>query len=93
VEIIGVQIQVENVKIKNIVNVYLDLVVLIVVVVCYYKKKQNFIILLLLLYIVKCSKGTSTGLICFNGGICNNESDTCNCRPGYQDGGSGCLIS
>jgi hypothetical protein len=34
VVIIGVLKQEENVKIKNIVNVYLDLVVLIVVVVC-----------------------------------------------------------
>ncbi|CAF4262591.1 unnamed protein product, partial [Rotaria sordida] len=40
---------------------------------------------------VKCSKGASISLICFNGATCNNESDTCNCRSGYQDGGMGCL--
>ncbi|CAM4769346.1 unnamed protein product [Rotaria magnacalcarata] len=40
---------------------------------------------------VKCNRGTSLSLICYNGATCNNETDTCNCRSGYQDGGAGCL--
>jgi hypothetical protein len=47
----------------------------------------------LLLNLVKCSKGTTNGLICFNGASCNNDSETCHCRSGYQDNGSGCLMS
>jgi hypothetical protein len=55
---------------------------------------ENFhYFIFILLYLVKCNKGVSVGLICFNGGTCNNESDTCHCRSDYQDGGSGCLTS
>ncbi len=55
---------------------------------------KNFSILVfLILFLVKCNKGVSAGLICFNGGSCNNESESCNCRAGYQDLGSGCLLS
>ncbi|CAF1215031.1 unnamed protein product [Adineta steineri] len=40
---------------------------------------------------LKCSKGTANGLVCFNGATCGNDSETCNCRSGYRDNGSGCL--
>ena len=45
------------------------------------------------IFVVKCNKGASAGLTCFNGGSCNNESESCVCRAGYQDQGSGCLLS
>jgi hypothetical protein len=68
------------------------MVVWIVVVVCEESERSN-IYLSILLSLVKCNKGASPGLICFNGGTCNNESEICHCRAGYQDQGSGCLLS
>jgi hypothetical protein len=56
-------------------------------------KKEKNRILIGVCVLVKCNKGASPGLICFNGGTCNNESEICNCRAGYQDQGSGCLLS
>lgn len=90
-EIIGVHKSEENVKIKSIVNVLFDMVVLIAVVVC--KNADSLSIVITRVFLVKCNKGASAGLICFNGGTCNNESESCVCRAGYQDQGSGCLLS
>ncbi|CAF0765769.1 unnamed protein product [Adineta ricciae] len=40
---------------------------------------------------VKCGNSTTNSLFCFNGGACSNTTETCHCRSGYQDDGTGCL--
>lgn len=53
----------------------------------------NFFHRVVLFNLVKCSRGISTGVVCYNGATCNNETDSCNCRPHYRDNGTGCLTS